>query len=157
MEGYLFVNNGDGEIYVNSVSYYDEATKRIKVDFINKAVKPGEFLDHRPKRSELGGFTPLMTDPENRDQVFYAINKSFPGLSVEYGLPGSDFLGVIEQSAHANPENLIRTQGTATVRYFGSKNATLQTEAVSVIGIVWRSKDLTTLPDKQGIDQRTSR
>ncbi len=156
-EGYLFINDGDGEIYLNDVSYFDENTKKIKVDFINSSVPPGKFLEFRPKRQDLDGYVPLMAHPDGWNQVYYAVNKSFPGLSVEYSLPNSQFLKIIERSAHENPDHLVKSNGVATIHYHGSKGNTLLTEEVKVVGVVWKHKSLRSIPDKKGIDEKSNK
>ena len=157
VEGYLFVNDGDGEIYVNDVTYYDNDTKKIKIDYVNNVVKPGQFLEFRQKRKDLNGFVPLMADPGKWDQVYYALNKSFPGLSSEYSLANSTFLEIIEKAAHENPDNLVKTSGMATVNYYGLRQNVAQSHKIDVIGIVWKNKLLKSIPDKEGIDKQSNK
>ena len=135
-------NTGDGEVYIDDVTFYNEDTKRINVIYIRKLMKPKDFMEFVPERKEMKDFSPCLTDPKNWPLVFKAINQGHNAFSMEYFLPGSPLKEIIKKSAHENPDNLVTSNnGTATVNFYGARTGKKHLK-IAVEGIVWKKKDI---------------
>jgi ligand-binding sensor domain-containing protein len=46
VEGYLLCNTGDGEVYINDVTFYNDDTKNFDVFYIHQIINPKEFMEN---------------------------------------------------------------------------------------------------------------
>ncbi len=145
LEGYLMSNTGDGDVYVDNVTFNNEDTKRFNVIYIRKIIKPNDFMEFMPNRKEMEDFRPCLVPSKNWPLVFAAINHGNKDLSMEYSLSGSSLKDIIKKAAYEKPDDLVTSNnGTATINFYGARMGYKHLK-IAVEGIVWVKKDVNTI------------